>query len=206
MHAHCVWLIEMNALCIWAFTKVSAFDRQSIRLWWKEFPSIGRSISYFLRRQPEEKQHCSPGKWSAFHYTFIPPSFICVYLSIFLSPPLVLSSVCFPLCFEFACLVVYLYSFLSLLSTGGRWRSSWSRQIYAISAQSVRKESYPWLDYLCRTLQRKKLYLKAIKDISMLYLTKNDSKPNTFGSSVCRLQPNLCSVYFLDTRKLKNVT
>lgn len=80
---HTVWLVEMDALCIWAFTKESEFDRHSISLWWKAIPTMGKSISYFLRRQEEEKQHFSSVKLYAFHQTCIPPSFRCFYFFCF---------------------------------------------------------------------------------------------------------------------------
>lgn len=70
-HAHCVWLIETDALCIWAFRECECVWQTVNQPVMRGNRTVDRSISYFLRRQTEEKHYCSPGKWFAFHRSFI---------------------------------------------------------------------------------------------------------------------------------------
>lgn len=87
-HALCVGLIETDALCIWAFRESECVWQTVNQPVMRGNRTVDRSISYFLRRQTEEKHHCSPRKWFPFHRSFI---------SLFSSYPPFLPSVCLPL-------------------------------------------------------------------------------------------------------------
>lgn len=100
------------------------------------------SISYFLRRQTQEKCCCSPARQSfpfdSFPFIFNAPLFSPPQLSSFL-----------PLDLEFGCLVVYLDSFLPLPIPLGRRRrcSRWSLS-NGERAQPVSDERSAWLHRL----------------------------------------------------------
>lgn len=86
--------MEMDALCIWAFRESECVWQTVNQPVMRGNRTVDRSISYFLRRQTEEKHHCSPGKWFAFHSSFI-SLILLVYLSFcFLPSPPFLPSVC----------------------------------------------------------------------------------------------------------------
>lgn len=79
-------MIEMDALCVWA-------SRQSECMWqtvnqavMRGNRTVDRSISYFLQRRAEEKHCCSPGKWFAFHCSFISLILLVSLSLLFFSP------------------------------------------------------------------------------------------------------------------------
>lgn len=61
-HTHCVWLIKMDALCIWAFTERECMWQIVNQPVMRGNRIVDRSISYFLRRQTKQKYYCSPCK------------------------------------------------------------------------------------------------------------------------------------------------
>lgn len=114
--AYCAQLIETDALCIWVFRESECMWQRVNQPVMRGNRTVDRSITYFCRRQTEEKYHCSPGKWFTFHRSFI-SLILLVSLSFYFLltpiPPFYVSP-SLPLHFEFGCLVVYLCSFLLL--------------------------------------------------------------------------------------------
>lgn len=135
-------LIEMDASCIWAFGESERVRQLLNQPVMRGNRTIDRSISYFLRRQTQEKCCCSPAQesfpFSSFPVISSTPLFFPLQLSSFL-----------PLHLEFGCIVVYLDSFLPLpIPLGRRRRCSWWSLSNGVWAQPVSDESSAWLDHL----------------------------------------------------------
>lgn len=150
--------MEMDALCIWAFRESECVWQTVNQPVMRGNRTVDRSISYFLRRQTEEKHHCSPGKWFAFHSSFI-SLILLVYLSFcFLPSPPFLPSVCLLQSLSTLNLAVWMFisahfsSCPSHREGGGDPADQGWVMVYELSP--VSDESSTWLDHLYRALQR----------------------------------------------------
>lgn len=164
--------MEMDALCIWAFRESECVWQTVNQPVMRGNRTVDRSISYFLRRQTEEKHHCSPGKWFAFHSSFI-SLILLVYLSFcFLPSPPFLPSVCLLQSLSTLNLAVWMFisahfsSCPSHREGGGDPADQGWVMVYELSP--VSDESSTWLDHLYWALQRTNMYLKAIRDTARL--------------------------------------
>lgn len=182
-HGLCIWAHarrHAHSLCGWWRWMPCAFEHSESECVWQTVNqpvmrgnrTVDRSISYFLRRQTEEKHHCSPGKWFAFHSSFI-SLILLVYLSFcFLPSPPFLPSVCLLQYLSTLNLAVWMFisahfsSCPSHREGGGDPADQGWVMVYELSP--VSDESSTWLDHLYRALQRTNMYLKAIRDTPRL--------------------------------------
>lgn len=113
-HAH----TQMNALHIWAFRESECVWQTVNQPMMKGNSTMDRSISYFLRRQTEEKYCYSPGKWFTFRCSFISLIALvsvfsfCFFLTTILPPRV---SPALPLHAEFGCSSLLISSHASLI-------------------------------------------------------------------------------------------
>ena len=110
-HIHCVRLIEMDVMCVWASRENECMWQTVNQPVMRGNRTVDRSISFFSGET--QKKNTTVLQVNDLHFSAL---FSFLYLSVILWNPIPLfrASTFLPLYFEFGCLVVYLCSFLLL--------------------------------------------------------------------------------------------